>query len=310
MQLGVCGTGFLGSRHARKLAARGGLPLLLHDRDAEKARALAGEISAAAVDSLDALRERCDAVIVATSTDAHAAVTLALLESGCHVLVEKPIAGTLSDADRMIVAAKQAGRVLMVGHVERFNPVFRGLADRVRGTRFIEGHRLAEFKPRSLDVDVVLDLMIHDIDIVLSVVGEFPFRIDAAGTPVLTGRVDIANARLQFPGGAVANLTASRVSLSRTRKIRFFMPEHYVSVDLGLARANCYSLRPGAETDFVSRIDHEALSGAGSDALETEPDAFLKACAGEGPVVVPGEDGRAALAVALSIANRLAGRPA
>ncbi len=309
MRLGVCGTGFLGSRHAAKLAARGDGPLLLHDRDIARARALAGELSAEAVESFDALRDRCDAVVVAASTDAHAALCVALLEAGCHVLVEKPIASTLAEADRMLAAARAAGRVLMVGHVERFNPALAGLPARLKGTRFIEGHRLAEFKPRSLDVDVVLDLMIHDIDIVLSVVGEFPFRIDAAGTPVLTGRVDIANARLQFPGGAVANLTASRVSLTRTRKIRFFMPEHYVSVDLAEKRAGVYGLRPGPEEEFAARITHESVTGDGSDALEAEQAAFLAACRGEAPVVVPGEDGRAALAVALEIANRLAGRP-
>jgi predicted dehydrogenase len=309
MKVGVVGCGYLGSRHAMKLSSRRDLSgILLHDVRPDRARALAEETGAVWARSLDEVTKECRAVIVATSTDAHADVALTVLDHGGHVLVEKPIAATLADADRMVARAGETGRVLMVGHVERFNPAIRRLEGRLVLPRFIEGHRLALFQPRSLDIDVVLDLMIHDIDLVLHFARELPFRVDAAGTKVLTSQVDIANARLAFPGGMVANLTASRVSVNRTRKIRLFMPRQYVSIDLAAGQAESYCLQPGSdqeEPDFLSRISHESLAGDGADALEAEQDAFLKAVRGEAPVVVPGHEGRAALAVALEVLNHL-----
>lgn len=324
MRVGVAGTGFLGARHARKLAARPGVSALaLYDLNHAAAAALAEELGAPARALADPgeFHAACDAVVVAASTPAHARLTLAAIAAGCHVLVEKPIAATLAEADAMVAAARAAERVLMVGQIERFNPAVRRLEGRLAAPRFIEAHRLAALKPRSLDVDVVLDLMIHDIDLALHFMRELPTRIDAAGSSVLTRREDIANARLVFPSGGVANLTASRVSLSPTRKIRFFMPDQYVSVDCQVGRADVYRLEEGAAAevaaalpagggpeitpDLMARIRHEALVGEGEDALDAELSAFLAAARGQAPCPVPGADGRAALAVALQVLERL-----
>lgn len=324
MRVGVAGTGYLGARHARKLAARREVgQLLLYDRDPDRAAALAEELAprARAIPTLSAFLAACDAVVVAASTEAHAALSIAALDAGRPVLVEKPIAVTLEEADAMVAAARRAGRALMVGHIERFNPAVRKLSGKLAAPRFIEAHRLAALKPRSLDVDVVLDLMIHDIDLALHFMRALPARIEAAGSSVLTKREDIANARLVFPGGAVANLTASRVSLSPTRKIRFFMPERYVSIDCQVGRADVYWLEgeeaaapapggPEITPDLMGRIRHEALEGDGEDALDAELSAFLAAARGEAPPVVSGEDGRAALAVALQVLARLRDRDA
>lgn len=318
MRVGVAGTGFLGARHARKLALRRQVTdLVLHDLDPAAAAKLVAELGppARAVADREAFFASCDAVVVAASTVAHAELSIAAFGAGCHVLVEKPIAVTLGEADAMIAAAAAADRVLMVGQIERFNPAIRRLEGRLGAPRFIEAHRLAALKPRSLDVDVVLDLMIHDIDLALHFMRGLPARIDAAGSSVLTRREDIANARLQFPGGGVANLTASRVSLSPTRKIRFFMPDQYVSVDCQVGRADVYRLEgdtppedgagPEITLDLMERIRHEALTGEGEDALDAELSAFLAAARGAAPCPVPGADGRAALAVALEVLERL-----
>jgi predicted dehydrogenase len=288
--------------------------LVLYDVDAPRSRALADRLGVSAAPDLDAFLAAAEAIVVAAPTTAHADLGEAALRRGRHVLVEKPVTTTLEEADRLLSAARAADRVLMVGHIERFNPAVRRLEGRLAAPRFIEGHRLAEYKPRSLDVDVILDLMIHDIDLALHFARELPSRIEAAGTPVLTGRIDIANARLSFPSGCVANLTASRVSLTRTRKIRFFMPETYVSIDLGARSAALYRLPGGATTpvadaeDFLARLRHESIEDDGSDALEAEQTAFLDAVRGAGPNPVPGGDGRAALAVALEVVRRLAER--
>ncbi|TPW15716.1 MAG: oxidoreductase domain-containing protein, partial [bacterium] len=254
MRIGLAGCGHLGSRHASKLAARADLGdgpsdarrLVLFDTSADRAATLAGQLGVTAAPGFGELLDSTDAVVIAAPTVAHAALGIRALEAGRHVLVEKPIAVTLAEADALVSAARAASCILMVGHIERFNPAVRQLEGRLRTPRFIEGHRLAEYQPRSLDIDVILDLMIHDIDLVLHLVRELPSRIEAAGTPVLSGKIDIANARLSFPGGAVANLTASRVSLTRTRKIRFFMPETYVSIDLAARGAQFYRLAGGA----------------------------------------------------------------
>jgi len=322
MRVGLAGCGHLGSRHAGKLAARTDLGkspgdanrLVLFDTDSPRASGLADQLGVSAARNVRELLDAVDAVVIAAPTVAHAELSVTALAAGRHVLVEKPIAVTLAEADRMLAAARAASRQLMVGHIERFNPGVRRLEGRLFAPRFIEGHRLAEYKPRSLDIDVILDLMIHDIDLVLHLVRELPFRIEAAGTPVLTGKIDIANARLSFPSGAVANLTASRVSLTRTRKIRIFMPETYVSIDLATRGAQVYRL-PGGATEpvadaeaFLARLQHESILDDGQDQLDAEHTAFLKACLGEAPNPVPGEDGRAALAVAMEVIGRLAER--
>lgn len=322
MIAGLAGCGYLGTRHAEKLAARTDLGrgpddpgrIVLYDVDPERAAALAARLGVTAARDLESFLDGADAVVVAAPTTAHADLGEAALRRGRHVLVEKPITTTLAEADRLLAAARDSGAVLMAGHTERFNPAVRRLEGRLAAPRFIEGHRLAGYKPRSLDVDVILDLMIHDIDLALHFARELPSRVEAAGTPVLTGRVDIANARLSFPSGCVANLTASRVSLTSTRKIRFFMPESYVSIDLATRSAALYRLPGGAATpvadaaDFERRLEHELVEDDGSDALAAEQSAFFAAVRGEAPNPVPGEDGRAALAVALEVVRRLAER--
>ncbi|HEX7879861.1 MAG TPA: Gfo/Idh/MocA family oxidoreductase [Candidatus Eisenbacteria bacterium] len=322
MRVGLAGCGHLGSRHAGKLAARNDLGkahddpsrLVLFDTDSSRASGLADQLGVSAARDYGELLDAVDAVVIAAPTVAHAELSVAALNAGRHVLVEKPIAVTLAEADRMLAAARAASRQLMVGHIERFNPGVRRLEGRLFAPRFIEAHRLAGYKPRSLDIDVILDLMIHDIDLVLHLVRELPFRIEAAGTPVLTGKIDIANARLSFPSGAVANLTASRVSLAGTRKIRIFMPETYVSIDLATRGAQVYRLpggaaEPVADADaFLARLQHESIEDDGQDQIDAEHSAFLAASAGQAPNPVPGEDGRAALAVAMEVIGRLAER--
>ncbi|MDZ4805795.1 MAG: Gfo/Idh/MocA family oxidoreductase, partial [Candidatus Eisenbacteria bacterium] len=309
-------------RHAGKLAARTDLGdgdgdsgrLVLFDTNAARAGDLADHLGVLSARSYEELLAATDAVVIAAPTVAHAELGIRALRAGRHVLVEKPIAVTLTEADALLSAARAASRTLMVGHIERFNPAVRQLEGRLTAPRFIEGHRLAEYQPRSLDIDVILDLMIHDIDLVLHLIRELPSRIDAAGTPVLSGKIDIANARLSFPGGAVANLTASRVSLTRTRKIRFFMPETYVSIDLAARGAQFYRLKgamgePVADAEaFLARLSHESFVDDGRDQLEAEHSAFLAAARGEAPNPIPGEDGRAALAVAMEVIGRLAER--
>ena len=260
-------------------------------------------------------------MVVAASTEAHAELTIAALDAGRAVLVEKPIAVTLAEADAMLAAARRAG--------SRSWSVTSNASTRPCGSSPAAFRRHASsrrtgwprLKPRSLDVDVVLDLMIHDIDLALHFMRALPARIEAAGSSVLTRREDIANARLVFPGGGVANLTASRVSLSPTRKIRFFMPERYVSIDCQVGRADVYWLEgdeaaaplpggPEITPDLMERIRHEALEGDGEDALDAELTAFLAATRGEAAPAVSGEDGRAALAVALQVLDRLRDRDA
>lgn len=322
MRIGLAGCGHLGSRHAEKLAGRSDLGagavdagrLVLFDSNTARATSLAKQLGVTSARRYEELLEATDAIVIAAPTVSHAELGVQALEAGKHVLVEKPIAVTLDEADGLVSAAHAASRTLMVGHIERFNPAVRQLEGRLNAPRFIEGHRLAEYKPRSLDIDVILDLMIHDIDLVLHLVRELPSRIEAAGTPVLSGKIDIANARLSFPGGAVANLTASRVSLTRTRKIRFFMPETYVSIDLAARSAQFYRLEgamnePVADAEaFLARLTHESFVDDGRDQLEAEHSAFLAAARGEASNPVPGEDGRAALAVAMEVIGRLAER--
>jgi predicted dehydrogenase len=240
-------------------------------------------------------------------------VAKAALERGKHVLIEKPIAVTLDEADELLEIAQRAGVVVQTGHVERFNRAIRAALPYVRSPRFVESNRLAPFNPRGSEVAVVLDLMIHDIDLVRTLVGGHVRSLDAVGVPVLTPFVDIANARLTFDSGAVANITASRVSKDRTRKLRMFQASGYLSLDLAAGAGEFYRLRgeldlaelskaPRAIDDFVERIPLEAPEG---EPLRLEFDAFVDAVRGARPVVVTGEDGREALAVALGIVREI-----
>jgi predicted dehydrogenase len=244
LPLAVIGVGSLGYHHARIAHDLPNARLIgIHDTDHRRAAEVADQLGTRAVSDLDKLLHEVEAAIVAVPTSAHAEVALAALHRGVHLLIEKPIAPTLAEADRILEAAARRGLLVAIGHVERFNGAIRACADFLDEPRFVESHRLAQFNPRGADVAVVLDLMIHDIDLVLSLMNRDVVATDAVGVPVLTPNVDIANARLRFAGGAVANLTASRVSAERMRKIRLFQRSGYLSLDLARGAGEFYRVR-------------------------------------------------------------------
>ena len=260
-----------------------------------------------------ALLEDVDAVTIAVPTPAHHAVASEALRRGKHVLVEKPLATTLDEADDLLALARANGAIIQTGHVERFNRAIRAALPHVDAPRFIQSDRLAPFNPRGSDVAVVLDLMIHDLDLVRTLVGSHVDDIAAVGIPVLTPFVDIANARLTFSSGAVANITASRVSRDRMRKIRIFQKSGYLSLDLAAGNGEFYRMRDDIdlaalakaplELDaFVERFPLEAPEG---EPLRLEFESFVAALRGDAPVIVTGEDGREALAVALRIVKEI-----
>src|SRR6266513_1315469 len=275
IRVAVVGTGEFGRNHARVYRELEGAELIgVFDQNQERGAAVAAEFHPQVLKSLDELRGRADAASVAVPTIAHADVGCRLLEMGLDVLVEKPMAVNLVEADALLRAAKKNGRILQVGHVERFNPAVVAVEPILNRPLFFEVHRLGVFTPRSLDVDVIYDLMIHDLDILLALVGEPVTEVKAVGIPVLTDKVDIAHARLEFAGGAVANVTASRVSTERVRKVRFFQQHEYISLDY--ARRDAMRVRvnrPGPEPDFA----FEKLPSAGVEPLRAELEAFLEA---------------------------------
>jgi predicted dehydrogenase len=309
LRVAVVGVGHLGQHHARIYAALGGCRLVaVADRDLARAREVASRYGAEAFEDarrlLDGPAPRVDAVSVAVPTEAHAEVASAFLEAGVAVLVEKPIAGSLDEADSLIETARRAGSLLGVGHTERFNPSVEALVSRARDPRFIEAHRLGSFAPRSLDIDVVLDLMIHDIDVTLDLVRSPVRSVEAVGVNALTPRVDIANARIVFESGCVANLTASRISASRTRKIRVFQADSYLSCDCAQRSLEHYRLdrTPGSPRPSIVC---EQVEIPADEPLRRELDSFARAVRRERPFPVPGEAGRAALEVGLSVADRI-----
>jgi predicted dehydrogenase len=306
-RVGVIGVGALGQHHARVYAQLAGATLVgVHDRDPERAREVAARHGCRVFEDAEAMAREVDAVSVAVPTEAHHEVSRALLEAGRHVLVEKPITATLQEADDLIARAAARGLRLQVGHVERFNPALDILRDAVARPRFVEAHRLGAFSPRSLDVDVVLDLMIHDLDIVLWLDGSDPVQVDAVGVPVLTSRVDIANARLRFASGLIANLTASRVSAERVRKFRVFAPRTYVSADLAAREARIYRLSEEVDENNRPDIDVQTTRGQEEEPLRRQLAAFVQAVETGSRPVVSGEDGRRALALARTVIDRMA----
>ncbi len=314
----VVGVGAFGRNHARvyrELEQQDGNVALVGvvDPDAARAEAVAAEFGARAFASLDELKGQVDAASVAVPTVQHLAVTRALLEAGIDVLVEKPVTATLAEAEELIRLAQRTGRVVQVGHLERFNPAVRATAPLVTQPMFFEVHRLSVFTPRALDVDVVLDLMIHDLDIVLSFVKSPVKEIRAVGLPILSPRVDIANVRMEFDSGCVANFTASRVSTEKVRKLRFFQPHQYLSldytrqdviafsVDAAAAEAALAGNSPGGAHPSGPGIKVEKPDIVHEEPLHAELRAFLKAVRERAKPVVSLEDGRRALAVALDI---------
>jgi predicted dehydrogenase len=301
----VVGVGALGQHHARVFAELEGAELVgIHDRDRARAADVAGRFGCPLFERLQDLVEAAAALSVAVPTVDHLAVGRAVLEAGKDLLMEKPIALRLDEADELVALAAARRCVLQVGHIERFNPATEALRRHAPEPRFIEVHRLAVFSPRSLDVDVVLDLMIHDLDLVLTMDASELVQVDAVGVPVLTPKVDIANARLRFASGLIANLTASRVSADRVRKFRVFSPRTYVSADFAAREAQIYRLEPGAPGG-IPEIAVEQTSGANEEPLRRELGAFLTAVRDRRPLVTGG-DGRRALALALRVMDAMA----
>jgi predicted dehydrogenase len=283
------------------------------DADPARAAKVGEELGVRVFPALEELLGEVEAAVVAVPTTEHAAVALAALDRGVHLLIEKPIASTLEEADRIVAAAEAAGVLVATGHVERFNAALRACEPYLDVPRFVESHRLAPFAGRGTDVAVVLDLMIHDIDLVLSLVGSEVAAVRAVGVPILTPNVDIANARLEFADGAVANITASRVSMERTRKIRFFQHSGYISLDLAAGTGEFLRLKKGARIPegevgpaaLLGLVDRVELRGDGTEPLRAELEAWVRAVRGEAPLVVSGRDGRQALGVALDIMGRI-----
>ncbi len=308
--MGVVGAGGLGVHHVRLLKGLCG-PNFAGFTDGNPARAaeVAAQFGVPVFPSLEALLADVDAVSIVVPTTAHHAVASRALEAGRHIFVEKPFTATLEEADDLLARARAAGVVVQVGHVERFNRAVRAALPYVDRPRFLESDRLAPFNPRGADVAVVLDLMIHDLDLVLTLVGARLTDVQAVGMPVLTPSVDIANARLTFENGAVANITASRVSRERLRKLRLFQRSGYLSLDLAAGTGEFFRLRgdfdptrlaraPRALEEFVERIPLEAPE---AEPLGLELAQFVGAVAGEGVVAVTGEEGREALRAALQV---------
>jgi predicted dehydrogenase len=306
----VVGCGHFGRFHAEKYAALPEAELVaVVDCELGAAQALAARFGALALADPAALAGRVEAVSVAVPTGAHCAVASRLLEAGLHVLVEKPIAASLAEADALIALAAARGRVLQVGHLERFNAAVLALADVLERPLFVESHRIAPFKPRGTDVDVVLDLMIHDIDLIQALVGAPLASVDAVGVPVLSATDDIANARLRFAGGCIANVTASRVSLKSERRMRVFQRDAYLSIDFQAGTASIARKGQGQMVPGMPEIGLERRRFDDNDPLRLEIEAFLAAIRGSRPVAVTGADGRRALETALRITAALE-RPA
>ena len=304
VKIAVIGVGHLGRHHARILSTLPGAQLVaVVDINRPRAEEIASPSGAEALTDWRGLPGRVDAVTLAVPTALHREIAVPLLAAGVPVLVEKPMAASLAEADEMIAAAAGANVVLGVGHTERFNPAVVAARPLVTDPRFIEVHRLGAFPERSLDIDVVFDLMIHDLDVVLSLVNAPVEAIDAVGVPVLTGRVDIANVRLRFANGCIANLTASRISRDRVRKIRFFQPASYVSIDYAAQKTEVWRLVPvqGGRPS----IEGGELPIANEEPLARELADFIAAVATKGQPLVSGAEGRRALALAQEITGKM-----
>ncbi len=310
VRVGVIGTGSLGYHHARILRD---LPNAVFkgffEANAERAGTVSRELGVRAYPSIEALLEDVDAVSIVVPTSHHHAVAKQALEAGKHLLIEKPITVTLAEADELLELADAKGLKIQIGHIERFNRAIRAALPHVQAPLFIDSDRLAPFNPRGSDVAVVLDLMIHDIDLVLTLTGAAVREVSAAGLPVLTPSIDIADARITFETGAVATITASRVSKERMRKLRIFQKNGYLSLDLASGTGEMYRLRSDVDLAtlakqaqpleaFVERVPIDAPEG---EPLRLELESFIAALRGEAPIAVTGRAGRDALAVALRI---------
>jgi predicted dehydrogenase len=302
-KVAVIGAGQFGHNHARVYSEINNVELIaVCDTNEITGQAVAQKYNTDFVADFRQLIGKVEAVSLAVPTVAHHQIACQLLSAGIAVLVEKPIAVTLAEADEMIATAERNNAVLQVGHLERFNPAVSAASRIITKPRFFEGHRLSIFTPRSLDIDVVMDLMIHDIDVVLSFVQSEVAEIRAAGVPILTPKIDIANARIEFENGCVANLTASRVSNERVRKLRFFQPSQYISIDYSTQETNVVTINhtPQGRPEFDMRM----YTSEHGEPLRIEIEAFLAAIDGA-PVIAGGIESRRALALAVGIVEKI-----
>jgi predicted dehydrogenase len=302
LRTAVIGVGYLGRFHAQKYAQLAGSKLIaVVDADAGAAAKVGAELGARGLQDYREILDQVDAVSLAVPTPLHHAIGRELLARGVHLLIEKPIATTVAEARELVALAKANGCVLQVGHLERFNPAIVAAASRLKQARFVESHRLAPFKQRGADVSVVLDLMIHDIDLIQELVGAPIEGIDAVGASIFSGEIDIVNARLRFQGGCVANTTASRISLKQERKIRIFQDDAYLSIDMHQKILTVIRKKDAAPVESPAQVSIEEESFEQGDALLAEIEAFLRAVREKSTPVVTGEDGLRALETALKI---------
>lgn len=312
LRIAVVGVGHLGKHHARILSSLPGADLVaVVDTNRARAEEIAAAHSTTPLFDARDLAGRVDAVTIAAPTELHCSLALPFLRAGVAVLVEKPMARSIEEADQMIDAAGDAGATLAVGHTERFNPAIAAARPLLTDPRFIEVHRLGTFPERSLDIDVVFDLMIHDLDVVLALVNSDVESLEAVGVPVVTSRVDIANARLRFANGCIVNLTASRISRDRVRKIRFFQPASYVSIDYAAQKVEVWQLVQGeGPAPFDGAQGRPSIHGgempvANEEPLKRELADFVDAVVSRRAPIVTGEAGRRALALAQEITDKI-----
>lgn len=302
----VVGVGHQGKWHAEKFAALENSDLVaVVDQDADRCRVLAAELDAKPVADFKELIGEVDAVTIASPTRSHFDIASTLLDNGIHVLVEKPITATLEEAETLVELAEGRGLVLQVGHLERFNPAVMALGEYLKEPKFIESNRIAPYKPRSTDVSVVLDLMIHDIDLVHSIVGSPVTSLDATGGSIISNDIDIANARIKFENGCVANVTASRAGFKTERSLRVFQENAYFNIDLHIKKSTIYQKKGDGPVMSPEDISVEEQSFGPSDALMVQSEAFLSSIAGGLPPLVSGRIGMQALKTALDIGEML-----
>ena len=306
LRVGVIGAGHFGRYHAQKYAARDDCDLVaVVDSDLAAAQKLSAATGGQPHGDLRSVLDKLDAVSVAVPTNAHAEVAIACLDAGIHVLLEKPIADDVATADAIITAAAGSDAILQIGHLERFSTAFEAITERVGQPLFIECQRVAAFQPRGTDVNVVLDIMIHDIDLIMALIASPVLSVDAVGAPVVSQTEDIVNTRIRFENGAAANITASRVSLQTKREIRIFELDRYIKADLVTGTLTSRRRGSGEMAPGIPNIVSEERQIAKGDSLEREIGAFLSVARGQGAVAVSGEDGREAVRVAKMIEDSL-----
>ncbi len=306
LRTAVIGTGYLGRFHAQKYAALPDSELIaVCDASGDTAHQVASELGTEGITDYRQLAGRVDAVSIVVPTQQHHSVARWFLQNDVHVLLEKPITVTVTEGRELVAIAAERGCIFQIGHLERFNPAILALEDVITEPQFIESHRLAPFNPRGADVNVVLDLMIHDIDIILDMVRSPVRQIDANGVSVLSSDIDIANVRIQFENGCVANVTASRASVKTERKMRLFQHDSYITIDFQNKQLEIYRKGEGEQHPGIPVIESKQQTFDNGDALMSEISSFLDAVRNGRPPVVSGEDGLRALETALAISDKL-----